>query len=295
MKDATLCFVVQGNPISKVLLGLKKGGFGEGKYDGFGGKIEVGETPLTAAIRELEEESGLRVEPEHVQYVAHLTFVFPAKPDWSQIVHAFVATQWTGTPVETLEMIPAWFDLQDIPYARMWDDSAYWLARILAGGRLRARIVFRPDNATVGHVVIEPLDELSASRLAARTESSPADWGWGRHWADELGAVVLGLRRKFPQGDDPFQVMTCLLEESGELAQQVNHFEGTGVKREKYGQPDRAKLANEVKGVLINALRVARHYGIEGELRASIAGSYSRLAAEGYLQEGEEVIPNELA
>jgi 8-oxo-dGTP diphosphatase len=182
MQDATLCFVLQGDPFHRILLGLKKVRFGQGKFDGFGGKIEAGETPLAAAIRELEEESGLRALPEHVQYVAHLVFVFPAKPEWSQIVHAFVATQWTGTPVESVEMIPTWFDVQDIPYARMWDDSTYWLPRILAGGRLQGRFVFRPDNATVGHVVLEPLDELAAAQLAARTESEPADWEWGRDW-----------------------------------------------------------------------------------------------------------------
>jgi len=287
MKEATLCFVVEGDPPARVLLGFKKGGFGEGKYDGFGGKIEAGESPLLAAIRELEEESGLRALPEHVQYVAHLVFVFPAKPEWSQIVHAFVARQWTGTPTETVEMIPTWFDLQDIPYARMWDDSAYWVARVLSGGRLRARIVFRPDNATVGHVVMEPLDEGIAFQLAARTSDDPADWAWGRHWGDELGAVALGLRRRFPQGNDPFQMMACLLEEGGELAQQVNHFEDTGIKREKYGQPDRNKLALEVKHVLLAALRVAQHYGIAEELQASIASSYARLIAEGHIREGE--------
>lgn len=289
MKDATLCFVVGGNPPSKILLGLKKVGFGQGKYDGFGGKIEAGETPLGAAVRELEEESGLRVMPEQVQYVAHLVFVFPAKPEWSQIVHAFVATQWTGTPAESVEMVPTWFGLDDIPYARMWDDSAYWLPRVLAGGRLRARFVFEPDNATVGHVVLEPLDEHVASQLAARTKGDPVDWAWGRHWADELMAVILGLQRRFPQGNEPYQIMTRLLEESRELAQQINHLEGSGVKREKWGQPDRAKLAKEVQDVLRCALQVAHHYGIEGELRASIANSYGRLIAEGYIQEGEEV------
>jgi len=287
MNDATLCFVVQGNPIQRVLLGFKKGGFGAGKYDGFGGKIEAGETPRVAAMRELEEESGLSASPDGMRYVAHLVFLFPNKPEWSQIVHAFVATQWTGTPAESDEMVPTWFDLQDIPYAQMWDDSAYWVPRILTGGRLRARVVFRPENATVGHVVIEPLDELSAAQIAARTASDPADWSWGRHWTDELTAVALGLQRRFPQGNDPFQIMTCLLEEGGELAQQVNHFEGSGIKREKCGQPDRAKLANEVKGVLINALRVAQHYKVEGELRASIAGTYERLIAEGHVQQGE--------
>lgn len=98
-----------------------------------------------------------------------------------------------------------------------------------------------------------------------------------------LEAVTSGYARRFPQGDDPFQMMTRLLEECGELAQQVNHFEGIGVKWEKYGEPDKAKLANEIKAVLCCALRVAQHYRVEGELEASIEWSYRRLKAEGFI------------
>ena len=39
-----------------MLLGMKKRGFGTGKWNGFGGKVEVGETVADAAQRELEEE-----------------------------------------------------------------------------------------------------------------------------------------------------------------------------------------------------------------------------------------------
>jgi len=42
---------------SRLLLGMKKRGFGAGKWNGFGGKIEVGETPRAAAIREMKEEA----------------------------------------------------------------------------------------------------------------------------------------------------------------------------------------------------------------------------------------------
>jgi len=38
---------------SCVLLGLKKRGFGKGKWNGFGGKVEEGETIAQAAMRYL--------------------------------------------------------------------------------------------------------------------------------------------------------------------------------------------------------------------------------------------------
>ena len=72
-----------------------------------------------------------------------------------------------------------------------------------------------------------------------------------------LMAVSAGLARRFPDNNGPFEIMTRLLEECGELAEQVNHFEGIGVKREKHGEP---------------------------ELEAAIERSYQRLKAEGFIE-----------
>jgi len=96
--------------------------------------------------------------------------------------------------------------------------------------------------------------------------------------------VSVGLSRRFPDHNGPFEIMTRLLEECGELAEQVNHFEGTGVKHEKYGEPDKAKLAKEVQDVLRCALQIAQYYGIEQELKVSIEDSYQRLKAEGFIK-----------
>jgi NTP pyrophosphatase (non-canonical NTP hydrolase) len=90
---------------------------------------------------------------------------------------------------------------------------------------------------------------------------------------ESVTAINRGLSRKFPRGNDPFQIMTRLLEEAGELAQQVNHFENSGVKREKHGEPDRARLAQEVKGVLLTLFQVVAYYELESELAASLAYS----------------------
>jgi 8-oxo-dGTP pyrophosphatase MutT (NUDIX family) len=38
---------------------MKKRGFGHGKYNGFGGKVELNETIMDAAIRETNEECGI--------------------------------------------------------------------------------------------------------------------------------------------------------------------------------------------------------------------------------------------
>jgi 8-oxo-dGTP pyrophosphatase MutT (NUDIX family) len=158
MRDRTLCFPIQGNPVRKVLLGFKKTGFGAGKYAGFGGKVEAGESVASAAVRELEEEAGIRAAEGRLERMAHLTFRFPAEPSWSQVVHAFLVTAWDGDPTESAEMEPAWFPVDDLPFGRMWQDNAHWLPRVLAGERVRAVFYFKGDNETIDHWQIEGWD-----------------------------------------------------------------------------------------------------------------------------------------
>ncbi|OAE26112.1 hypothetical protein AXG93_4022s1250 [Marchantia polymorpha subsp. ruderalis] len=97
----------------KVLLGLKKRGFGKGYYNGFGGKVEKGETIDQAAARELQEESGVTATDMEKRGI--LTFHFDNDPlAWE--VHVYYATKFLGEPCETDEMAPTWFSVADIPY-----------------------------------------------------------------------------------------------------------------------------------------------------------------------------------
>ena len=149
MREMTLCVLVRGEPPHEVLLGLKKRGFGAGKHAGFGGGVEAGETTIEAAIRELQEETSITVSQANLRQVGQLAFLFPARPAWDQVVHVFLAAQWDGEPVESDEMRPRWFARGALPFARMWQDAAHWLPRILDGQSIRARIIFGDDNETV--------------------------------------------------------------------------------------------------------------------------------------------------
>jgi NTP pyrophosphatase (non-canonical NTP hydrolase) len=108
------------------------------------------------------------------------------------------------------------------------------------------------------------------------------------YYNNKLYLIVDGLNERFPKGKTPFQMIARLCEEAGELARAVNHFEGTGIKLLKYGEPDRKALAKEVQDVLTAALSVARYYGIEDELQASIDESLQKLCSEGYIHSLEE-------
>lgn len=124
----------------EILLGYKKRGFGEGKWNGFGGKVHDGETIQAAAVRELKEEAELTGTEDGLQKVAIQNFFFP---DGAHLeVHTFFLRVWQGEPCETDEMRPAWFSYDTIPYDRMWVDDIHWLPRALSGEKLIGDVSF---------------------------------------------------------------------------------------------------------------------------------------------------------
>ena len=136
MKQLTLVFVIESN---RVLLGYKKRGFGSGRFNGFGGKVEPNESLEAAALRELQEEAGIIAD--NLESVGTLEFSFVDNEDRLQ-VHLFVTTQFEGVPVETEEMRPEWFVFSDVPYEHMWPDDRYWLPQVLQGERCQGSFHF---------------------------------------------------------------------------------------------------------------------------------------------------------
>lgn len=81
---------------------------------------------------------------------------------------------------------------------------------------------------------------------------------------------------QFLDGNKPYQIATRILEECGEVAQQVNHFESSGVKRIKHGKPNKEALAGEIKQAINALIQLAQYYEIEQELLDSIDASIQR-------------------
>ena len=146
MKNATLCFLIN-KETEKILLGMKKRGFGKNKWNGFGGKVEDGENIKQAAIRELFEESGVKVKD--AKKLAELTFFFKNKPKWNQVVHVFISNNWKGEAIESEEMLPKWFNFKDIPFEKMWRDDVHWLPFILKNKKVNGEFTFGEDNETI--------------------------------------------------------------------------------------------------------------------------------------------------
>ncbi|MDX2775822.1 hypothetical protein PV379_00430 [Streptomyces caniscabiei] len=96
-----------------------------------------------------------------------------------------------------------------------------------------------------------------------------------------LKKIVESLDRRFPDGNDIFQRVSRLCEESGELASAVNHRERMGIKHEKHGDPNDEHLVKELQDVMRACLGIAQHYNVEDALEASIHQFYADYKARG--------------
>ena len=136
---ATLMFIIKDG---QILLIEKKRGLGAGKMNGPGGKIEPGETPLEAVIRETQEE--LLVTPLDPVKMGELHFSMTQCPDI--LCHVYRSHDFTGVPTETDEAVPAWTALADIPYDRMWEDDRHWLPLVIDGTSFLGNFVFEGER-----------------------------------------------------------------------------------------------------------------------------------------------------
>lgn len=155
LRNATLVFLVRrdGEQIQEVCLAMKKRGFGKNRWNGVGGKVgdKVEETIEEAAKREAMEEIGVGVNG--LEKVAELTFIFPHNPDWDQLVHVYFVGNWTGSSVESEEMRPAWFSVNDIPYGSMWLDDELWLPKVLLGKKIQGNFSFAEGDVIENHEI----------------------------------------------------------------------------------------------------------------------------------------------
>ncbi|XP_038063981.1 7,8-dihydro-8-oxoguanine triphosphatase-like [Patiria miniata] len=123
----------------RILLGMKKRGFGVNRWNGFGGKVEAGETIAQGAKREVEEECGLTLT--EFEEVGRIDFEFVGEPQILE-VHIFRGDKYEGELQETEEMRPEWFALDAIPFHSMWPDDAYWFPIFLRGSKFKGYIKF---------------------------------------------------------------------------------------------------------------------------------------------------------
>lgn len=160
MRDVNLCYLVKED---EILLCMKKRGFGSGKWNGFGGKTELGEAVEEAAVRETKEEVGVEVKKENLKKVAEIDFFFTNAPkgkNWDQKVHVFFIEKWDGMPKESEEVKPMWFNKENLPFESMWKDDPHWIHHAISGKKIRGQFTFGQDNESILKKKVDFVEKL---------------------------------------------------------------------------------------------------------------------------------------
>lgn len=189
MKLATLCYVRdQAHEPGRTLMlhRIKKANdMHAGKWNGLGGKLEVGETPEECAIREVLEESGLRMIDPVLRGI--ITFPqFSKNEDWYAFI--FVATQYTGELIDSNEGILAWVDNDKLYDLNLWpgdrifmrwlDDRRFFSAKFVydAGELTKYEVLFYTQTVEIGTLLeLEQANSQPPQRTTFQPVYTPED------------------------------------------------------------------------------------------------------------------------
>lgn len=116
MKTVLVSAVALVDPDGRVLIAQRPEGKSmAGLWEFPGGKVEIGETPEAALIRELREELGIDT---WASCLAPLTFASHAYDDFHLLMPLFACRKWDGTPIAQEGQTLKWVltrDLRDFP------------------------------------------------------------------------------------------------------------------------------------------------------------------------------------
>ncbi len=123
MKLTTLCYIEQDGCYLMMHRTKKDHDVNHGKWIGVGGKLEPDEMPEECLLREVEEETGLRLLS--YEYRGILTFI--AEGWESEYIHLYTSSEFEGTPGECREGTLKWIPKDQIETLSLWEGDKIFL------------------------------------------------------------------------------------------------------------------------------------------------------------------------
>lgn len=127
MLETTLCYIFKDDQVLMLYRNKKENDVHEGKWNGLGGKVEVNETTLECVIREVLEESGLKiVEPILIGACYYSNF-----NGIEEMMYVYVAKQYEGKISECDEGELHWMMKNEIMNLNVWESDRLFLPYVL--------------------------------------------------------------------------------------------------------------------------------------------------------------------
>ena len=129
MKMTTLCYIEKEGKYLMLHRVKKHHDINAGKWIGVGGHVENGETPEECLLREVKEETGLRL----TSYRLHGLVTFLSDVCEPELMCVFTADAFDGELIECDEGELAWVEKSDVLALPTWEGDRVFLERLLSG------------------------------------------------------------------------------------------------------------------------------------------------------------------
>lgn len=131
MKSTTLCYIEKDEKFLMLYRNKKENDMNEGKWLGIGGKIEPGETPDECCVREVYEETGIKLNSYHFYGV--IKFRATTYEDEDMYLYSSTDFELPDELPDCNEGELRWVAKKDLLDLPMWEGDKAFIAEILAG------------------------------------------------------------------------------------------------------------------------------------------------------------------
>ena len=126
MDKTVLVYIEKNHQYLMLLRDKEENDLNEGKWMGVGGHLEEGETKEQALIREVREETGLKVLS--YLYCGELLFI---NDDYEEIIYLYQVNSFSGELIDCDEGTLKWIDIDKVMSLNMWEGDYTFMPYII--------------------------------------------------------------------------------------------------------------------------------------------------------------------
>jgi NTP pyrophosphatase (non-canonical NTP hydrolase) len=100
---------------------------------------------------------------------------------------------------------------------------------------------------------------------------------------EKVFTVAKAQSNRFPEGDYPFNIVSRLLEEGGEVAWELNHYARKGISIDRFNPDGKRELVYETYQVMIALCQLMQYFNLEDDLKKRMDEVHQEYLNKGYL------------
>ena len=128
---STLCYIEKDNKYLMLHRTKKKNDISKDKWLGIGGKFEEGESPEECIVREVMEETGLKLNSYQLR-----TIVTYVSTNWeTEYMYVFTSNDFTGDLIECDEGDLQWIDKKEVTKLNTWEGDKIFVEKLQKDSR----------------------------------------------------------------------------------------------------------------------------------------------------------------